>query len=123
MSFQRVTVLFRSIVLTLAACFSTCLPALQAEAGDELLTDPDLTCGLLVLAPALPGSKPIPEGKIQPDESCGAPAWRLAQWSSRTTLAGAEPERQSNGLVRFASETKAVTFAPPKGKEHTVSLL
>src|SRR6266704_3420198 len=82
--------------LAFSVWMARCVLVFQAQAGEELLTDPGLTCGLTVMAPTTRGSTPIMEGKIQPDESCRTPAWRLAQWSSHTTLAGAKAERSDD---------------------------
>jgi len=40
------------------------------------------------------------------------PVWGLAQWHSRFSLGQAQPERRSDGSVRFFDGAKSVTFFP-----------
>ena len=82
----------------------------QTTATVPLLTDTRFERGFNVWSPK-PGSH-VKEGTIRPGESVLEPIWGLAQWHSRFTLADVEPERASNGAVRFADGGKSVTFFP-----------
>jgi hypothetical protein len=42
--------------------------------------------------------------------SAARPAWRLCQWATRVSLAGAAPVRSSGGAVSYEDETKRVVF-------------
>lgn len=86
----------------------------------QLLIDPAFVRGVLVVAPDNPRAI---DGGLQADPAAGDPAWRLAQWHSRTTLGDAAPQRLSGGRITFASETKAITFGPAEGDERGVRLL
>ena len=86
----------------------------------QLLTDPVFARGVRVVAPNDPRTI---DGLLQIDRAAGDPAWRLAQWSSRTTLSGAAPQKLSGGRTSFSSETKAVVFGPAEGDERGVRLL
>ncbi len=85
-------------------------------AGDRiaLLDDMGFRRGFRVWSPK-PGKK-VAQGIIRPGDAAGEPVWGLAQWHSRFSFAGAEPERLKGGAVRFADRAKAVTFYPPGGK-------
>lgn len=75
----------------------------------ELLRDPQFQNGFRVLDPA--AGRRVVRGTLHgPVE--GEPAWDLAQWHSRHTIAGAQPERLPGGVVRFASPAKWVVVAP-----------
>lgn len=88
----------------------------HAGAGDRiaLLDDTSFRRGFRVWSPK--AGKKVAQGVIRPGGAAGAPVWGLAQWHSRFTLAGAQPERLAGGAVRFADRAKAVTFHPPGGK-------
>jgi hypothetical protein len=106
-----------------AAWFVTFGLLLSSRGAEELLADPELARGFEVLAPAPHGSMPVVQGTLQTDEEHITPAWRLAQWSSRTTLANSSPQRAGDGLVRFVTETKSLILYPPKHKQRMVALL
>lgn len=106
----------------LAAALSVFLLPCASRASDsgvQLLTDPAFARGLFVVDPQAPN---IIEGRLQRDGSLGAPAWRLVQWSSRMTIAGAEPEAEPDGAWRFANAAKAVTLGPAEGEARGVRL-
>lgn len=75
-----------------------------------LLEDPQFRRGLTVLSP-VDGQK-TPAGELRPFAVPGVPAWTLAQWHSRFSLAGAAAEQLPKGAVRFHDAAKAVTFGP-----------
>jgi hypothetical protein len=85
-----------------------------SEAGEstgraiELLDDTRFERGFLVWDPA-PG-KHVGRGTLRPTDGLERPAWGLAQWHSRFSLAGAEAEPLASGAVRFFDGAKAVTF-------------
>lgn len=79
-----------------------------------LLTDTRFERGFTVWSPK--AGKHVKEGVLRPSEDAAEPVWGLAQWHSRFTLAGAEPERLPGGAVRFADGAKSVTFFPPGGE-------
>jgi hypothetical protein len=78
-----------------------------------LLDDLRFERGFKVWSP-VPGKK-TEQAKIVPNEDhpSGIPAWGLAQWHSRFTLANAERELLPDGRIRFRDGAKAVTFFPP----------
>jgi len=84
----------------------------------QLLNDPDFLRGFVVQDPK-PG-KHVSRGAMQVDRKRGKPVWRLAQWSSRDTLAGVKPRRLDGGAVRFADAVKAVTFGSADGDDRGV---
>ena len=84
-----------------------------------LLTDTRFEHGFTVWSPK-PGSH-VKQGTIRPDQSDSKPVWGLAQWHSRFTLAGVEPERMPGGAVRFSDGAKSVTFFP-EGSEADIAL-
>ncbi|HOQ84296.1 MAG TPA: hypothetical protein PLQ89_01140 [Phycisphaerae bacterium] len=79
----------------------------------QLLQDPSFARGFQVFDPKL--GKHVVRGKLQPQPAIGEPVWGLAQWSSRWSLADAQPERLATGAVRFADPAKSVTFCPTTG--------
>jgi hypothetical protein len=50
------------------------------------------------------------QGVIRPQAEAGGPAWGVAQWYSRFTLAGTKLEPLESGSARFRDGAKAVTF-------------
>ena len=54
----------------------------------------------------------VRQGVIAPTPAKAEPAWQLAQWNSRFTLAGTEPKKSEIGEIRFADRSKSVTFVP-----------
>jgi hypothetical protein len=78
-----------------------------------LLDDLRFERGFKVWSPT-PGKK-TEQATITPNEGDPSiiPAWGLAQWHSRFTLADAEREALPGGRIRFRDGAKAVTFFPP----------
>jgi hypothetical protein len=83
-----------------------------------LLDDARFERGFTVWSPK-PG-RHVKEGALRPSDSMADPAWGLAQWHSRFTLAGAEPESLPGGAKRYTDAAKAVTFFP-KNAEADIS--
>ena len=75
-----------------------------------LWDDPRFERGFTVWSPQ-PGQH-VEQGRIQPWATSDEPAWGLAQWSSRYTLADRPRELLPDKAVRFADPAKAVTFFP-----------
>ncbi len=83
---------------------------LAAPVGIDLIDDPHFQRGFRVYDPQ-PGAQVV-RRVFQWREGTGDPAWGLAQWSSRYTLAGATLERLPSGAVRLVDEAKQVTAGP-----------
>jgi len=81
----------------------------------ELLADPGFRQGFEVYDPT-PGKKVV-VGKIGTSPSGEPPAWGIAQWSSKFSLAGASPETLSDGATQYADGAKTV-IRGPSGSEH-----
>jgi hypothetical protein len=95
---------------------TSCAPASETSEASpldvrELIRDRHFLRGFEVYSPE-PGKKVV-TGKLQWEGCLGEPVWGLAQWHSRTSLAGAEPERLPSGAIRFANEAKEVIVGPP----------
>jgi hypothetical protein len=75
-----------------------------------LFTDPTFRRGFQVYA-TKPGKKVV-EDLLVPAPASEEPAWGLAQWSSRFSLAGRPAQSPGDGAVRFADESKHITFGP-----------
>jgi len=75
----------------------------------ELLRDPRFQNGFRVLDPAH-GRKVVRGALVGPGG--GEPAWQLAQWHSKHSIAGARPERLPSGGLRFANPAKWIVVAP-----------
>jgi len=92
----------------------------SADQWRELVRDRHFLRGFTVYDPA-PG-KHVERGVLQWEGCLGEPVWGLAQWHSRTSIAGAEERRLESGAVRFETETKALTVARPGSEDADVSL-
>ena len=92
----------------------------SADQWRELVRDRRFLRGFTVYDPA-PG-KHVERGALQWEGCLGEPVWGLAQWHSRTSIAGAEERKPESGAVRFETETKAVTAARPGSADADVSL-
>ena len=98
-------------LITTAILFAlTSLPFLPATAK-ELIDDPQFQRGFLVLSPDR--DKPIEKTELGAIEGV-KPAWHLAQWHSKFSIADAKPERLSSGLVKYENEAKSIIVAPPE---------
>ena len=99
-----------------------CAGAVALAAREELrmLDDPRLERGCVVLRPE--AGKRVKVGALAPAAGRGEPAWELAQWHSRFTLASAQPERLASGAVRFFDGAKTVIFGPANSPEADVVL-
>ncbi len=86
----------------------------------RLLDDTAFQRGFKVFDPAT--GRHVLKGILQLDPDRGAPAWNLVQWSSRFTLANANPGRLSCGSVRFADGAKSVTIGPASGPDRGLVL-
>jgi hypothetical protein len=108
------------LLVAIAYLWGTAVIAHGAElpTSTHLLTDTRFERGFTVWSPKA-GSH-VMEGIIRPSENVSKPVWGLAQWHSRFTLAGVEPERMPDGVVRFSDRAKSVTFFP-SGSEADVS--
>ena len=95
------------------ACVFSAVAQQPAHSTCPLLDDLRFEHGFRVWSP-LPGKK-TEQALIIPNESdpAGVPAWGLAQWHSRFTLAEAERELLPDGRIRFQDGAKMVTFFPP----------
>ena len=93
--------------LTGAVLVWTGAAAASADAA-SLLADPSFCRGVRVYAPA-PG-RHVKTGVLRPPPAAALPVWGLAQWNSRSDLAGAEAETGPNRGVRFRNAAKRVTF-------------
>ena len=85
------------------------LPGAAEPEPIELLRDPHFATGFRALGTKL--GKRVVEGELRVDPEA-EPAWDLAQWSSRESLAGARAERADH-QVRFANTYKAVIVGEP----------
>lgn len=85
-------------------------PTSSTPHGRELIRDPHFQLGFKVYDPA-PG-KHVVTGKLQYEGCTEEPVWGLAQWHSRFSIAGAEPEKLATGGTRWANAAKAVILAP-----------
>lgn len=83
------------------------LAARPAAAG-PLVLDPKFKDGFRIWSPE-PGAH-REQGVLRPQGMAGPPAWGIAQWYSRFTLAGAKREVLADGSLRFFDGAKAVTF-------------
>jgi hypothetical protein len=109
-------------VPNLLMALTICLVTADQNNSDHvvpLLGDTQFRHGFTVWAPA-PG-KHVKQGIIRPGASTAEPAWGLAQWHSRYTLADAKPEPLPGGSIRFFDGAKGVTFFAP-GSEADISL-
>ena len=84
------------------------MAGVRAAEPEPLLTDPRFGRGLRVWDPA-PGAH-REQGVVRPPGAADKPAWGVAQWYSRFTLAGAKLETLPSGSVRFADGAMAGTF-------------
>lgn len=103
----------REAILVVFAAFTCCVAAAQEskmQDARELIRDPRFQRGFEVYDPK-PGKKVV-SGVLQWGDGAGKPVWGLAQWSSKSPLAGAKPERLPSGAVRFSNEAKAIAVGP-----------
>jgi hypothetical protein len=85
----------------------------SAAPGGELLRDPSFLRGFVLLRPE-PGRKV--ECGVVPGPAGGAPAWHLAQWSSRHPFdATTVVVRTDGGAVRLANEGRGLAFGGADG--------
>ena len=86
--------------------------AAAGTAGDtrEVIGDLSFRYGFHVLA-CKPG-KLVVEGTLRVPGVTTDPCWRLAQWSSRESLSGVEPQVSESGAITFRNKAKTVTVAP-----------
>ena len=104
------------IMVTAAGLAALPPPAARtAETGQparQLIADPLFQQGFELLKPE-PGKLVVAAVLRWPGAVGDAPVWRLAQWSSKHALEGAEPNDVSPaGLVRLANSAKTVAVAP-----------
>ncbi|MEW6357646.1 MAG: hypothetical protein AB1696_15045 [Planctomycetota bacterium] len=83
--------------------------------SQEMIRDPRFQRGFIVCAPK--EGKRVVEGALQWDAAAGEPIWDLAQWHSKHSIAGVEPERLPSGAVRYSNAAKAVVVGPPESEE------
>jgi hypothetical protein len=100
----------RPQTLALATTLAFAGAGLADQDAIPLLDDPRFERGFWVWSPK-PGKK-VHQGLLQVRATKPPPAWGLAQWHSRFTLAGSRPERLPNGCVRFGDGAKVVSFFP-----------
>jgi hypothetical protein len=100
---------------TLSALAGLTLMATGAEA--ELITDPSFQRGFVLLRPE-PGKK-VECGIARPP-AAAAPAWQLAQWSSKHPLDGTTPlAKTDTGGIHLANPARSISFG---GKDHILTL-
>lgn len=85
----------------------------KTVADTPLLADTTFQNGVVVWDPK-PG-KHVDRGVLQPWPGGDKPGWGLAQWHSRSTLAGAKAETLPDGRVCFADATKRLVFGKDEG--------
>ncbi|HEX2973437.1 MAG TPA: hypothetical protein VHP11_13970 [Tepidisphaeraceae bacterium] len=96
------------------------IPLASAQEPSQLLRDPGFRLGVVVYDPT-PG-KLVERGTLTPGDSKSKPAWGLAQWSSRFTLATATRRSLASGAASFADGSKAITFGPANTPEADLTL-
>jgi len=86
-----------------------------AEVPRELIRDRRFQLGFRVLDPK-PGKR-VFCGVLQWSAFQGTPAWDLAQWNSKYTLATVKAERLPSGAARFANAGKAVVVGSADSRD------
>lgn len=94
-------------------CAGTPVQSRRPDRGTarQLIRDPHFQSGFRVLAPE-PGNRLV-AGQLAGSANDAAPAWDLAQWSSRLPLAAEAPTTPKPGMRRWANPAKAVTAGDP----------
>jgi hypothetical protein len=88
--------------------------------GQELVGDPHFTLGFKVQDPT-PG-KVVVTGALQPPSIKDPPVWSLAQWTSRHTIAGAEPKTLPSGAVEWSNAAKTIRIGPAGTEDADLTL-
>jgi len=78
---------------------------------EQIVRDPHFEAGFFLLHPREGEARII--DRFDLGNPAALPVWRLAQWSSRYSLAGAPPEPFSDGGVMYANEAKKVIVGRP----------
>jgi len=104
----------RALVIAIAvqcglAAFGAEAPGTEAV---QLLRDPSFSHGFSIYDPA-PG-KQVVVGELQRADDREQPAWGLAQWHSRRTIAGVNPVSLASGALAFSNEAKTIILGGPE---------
>lgn len=114
-------VLLATVCLLTLGLNSGCAQTLPQEPpGRELVGDPHFALGFRVQDPT-PG-KIVYTGTLQPPGATQPPVWSLAQWTSRHTIAGAEPRVLPSGAVEWSNAAKAIRIGPPGSDDADLTL-
>lgn len=101
------------VILALALHWTVAVEAAEALAeGRELLRDPSFSHGFSIYDP--PQGKQVVVGRLQRADDREEPAWGLAQWSSRRSIAGVAPVVLPSGALRCANEAKTIILGGPE---------
>ncbi len=118
MSYRSFVCLVALVVVVLGCGSSEAAPPVRG--GEWLFADPGFRRGFVL---SFPSSKMgwKPAGVLRPRPDGPEPRWRLAQWGTRHSLAGAKPKKRG-GTVVFENAAKRVVIGVGGGAQSDLTL-